>query len=355
MDDDKKYTGKIKVSSEKQFVYQDSFNRGHVQLPRMVVNCLCLSDTAKIAYGVISGHVFEHGKSAFPSVSRIALSCNCTKKTAIRYIDELVEKGFIVKERKGNGRTNDYYLVDVDMVAHLHVSEMFWRALNSAYKELDSDYEALYEAMDNLLKELKDKGVEFKSIPVNEETEEKIKQSLLQAVRKGSDSDMFKPPNRSKEKPEVAVPAESQKEIKKLGKELDGVSRFSLPDDVEKWKNDHFVQYFYEKYIDATGKSHESARSKHRGIMGRIIRSLGNDKLKVKRYIDAFFEIGYEIPTLEWFGTSGRLTELDAYLKKGKKPFYLTARQKKEQIKNAEQQNKGLSAESFLKRIKQSD
>lgn len=353
--DNKKYKGQIKVSSEKQFVYQDSFNRGHIQLPRMIINCLNLSSTAKIAYGVISGHVYEHGKSAFPSVSRIAMACNCTKKTAIKYINELIKKGFIVKERKGNGRTNDYFLVDVDMVTHLHVSEMFWRAFNAAYKELGAGYEELFDVMTNMLDDLQKKGVEFKDIPVNAETEEKIKQSLLQAVKKRSDNDMFKPPNLAKERPEAAVPTETQKESRKLNKQLSGVSRFSLPDDVDKWKNDHFVQYFYEKYIDATGKTHEAARSKHRGIMGRIIRNLGNDKMKVKRYIDAFFEIGYESPTLEWFGTSGRLTELDMYIEEGKKPFYLTSRKKKEQIKNAEQQNKGLSAESFLKRIKQFD
>lgn len=354
------YKGQVIVSSEKQFVYHDSENRGHVQLPRMVVHCLKLSGTAKIAYGVISGYVFEHGRQAFPSVSRIAMACNCTKKTAIKYIDELVENGFILKERNGNRRTNTYYLVDVDKIPHLHVSEMFWRAINDVYKEVEVClYEVVYDKFLEMLEKLEDEGVVFNEIPVDEETEAHIKETLLSRVKKDGD-DMFNPPNRGKSKPETSdQPAVKERtknalggSLKKAGDILGGTSRYSLPDDVDKWKNDNFVQYFYEQFINTTGNTHEAARSKHRGMIGRIIKNADGNKELVKRRMDAFFQIGYDNQSLEWFCTSGRAAEIDLFLEKGKKPFYITAQEKQEKIETAVQQKSGMSADDFLKRIK---
>lgn len=346
-----KYNGSVRVSSEKKFVYQDSYNRGHVQLPRMVINCLKLSSNAKIAYGVISGHVFEHGKSAFPSIARIAMACNCSMKSAINYVNELVDKGFVEKERRGNRRTNDYFLVDMDKVSHLHVSEMFWRAVNEAYRSVDScKYDQVYDALHELLDEFDKQGIDFHSIPVTEEKERELISYLINKLNKGGE-EVFTPPNKNKKPPVTQAPAEKQG--RSLGKELGGTHRHDLADNVEKWSNDKFVQYFYERYIDATGNTHVSARSKHRGIIGRYLKHTEGNKAKVKAYIDAFFQIGYDTPTLEWFGTSGRIGELDTFISTGKKPFYLTAKEKQAKVEQAEQINKGMSAEAFLKRIQQ--
>lgn len=355
----KDHKGQVIVSSEKQFVYHDSVNRGHVQLPQMVVKCRNLTDTAKIVYGVISGYVYEYGRTAFPSVARIAMCSNCSKKTAIKYIDELVDKGFILKERHGNGRTNTYQLIDVDKITHLHVSEMFWRAVNAVYKEVESYYyEAVYEGVMELNAAMEKEGTVFNTIPVINETETSIREYLIKYVRK-EDEVMFIPPNRNKTKPDTATPTQSSEnslggDAKKAGISIVGISRKSLPDELNKWKNRNFVQYFYKKYLDVIGKHHEETRSKHGGMVGTVLRKTDNDREAVKNLIDAFFEMGYDNPTLEQFCTSGRKAEVTLYVETGKKPYYLTVRDKKEIIDNAKQENSGISTQDFLNRIKQS-
>ncbi|WP_315792911.1 helix-turn-helix domain-containing protein [Paenibacillus sp. BIC5C1] len=354
------YKGQVIVSSEKQFVYRDSENRGHVQLPNMVVSCLELSDTSKIAYGVISKYVFENGREAFPAVSRIAMACNCTKKTAIKYIDELCEKGFILKERNGNRKTNSYYLMDIDKIDHLHVSEMFWWTVNSVYKEVEVClYEDVYECFIKMLEKLNKEGIIFREIPVDAETESHIRETLLSRVKKEGD-DMFNPPYARKAKPDISdQPATKEVmrnvlggTVEKAGNLGEGKSRFSLPDDIDRWKNDNFVQYFYEKFIDATGRTHETARSKHRGMIGRLLKKVDGNKALIKLRINAFFEIGYDNQSLEWFCTSGRAAEIDLFVEKGKKPFYIAAQEKKEMVETTVQTKSGMSAEDFLKRIK---
>jgi predicted transcriptional regulator len=352
------HKGQVLVNSEKQFVYRDSVNRGHVQLPRMMIHCINLTDTAKIVYGIISGFIYESGRSAFPSVSRIAMSSNCTNKTAIKYINELVEKGFIVKERSGNRRTNNYYMIDADKVKHLHVSEMFHRAVNEVYNEIEVClYDNVRDALLTILEKIEEDGMEFRDIPVDAETQEHLKQALLKEIKKVGDI-MFKTPNRGKKIPDSAAPTPVAETplgdpAKKAGESVKGITKKSLPDELEKWKQGNFVQHFYKKYLDSTGKHHDDARSKHGGMVGVVLRKCDGDKVLLKKLIDTFFEIGYDNPTLENFCTSGRKAEIELYIEKGKKPYYLTAQEKKAKVEQAEQVNQGMSAEAFLNRIRQ--
>ncbi|MWV43077.1 hypothetical protein GRF59_05490 [Paenibacillus sp. HJL G12] len=200
MDD---YKGQLIINSEKRFVYHESVNRGHVQLPRMVINCLGLSSVAKIVYGIISGYIFEHGKTAFPSVARIAMGCNCTKKTTIKYIDELVEKGFIIKERNGKRRTNNYYLVDADKVQHLQVSEMFWGIITGVYRDIETSlYEDIYNGVIDILENISESNIDFKDIPVNPTTKAHVRNILINNLGK-DDETRHKLQNREEVKPEI--------------------------------------------------------------------------------------------------------------------------------------------------------
>lgn len=336
------HEGQVVVSSEKRFVYHESVNRGHVQLPRMMIACQHLSATAKLVYGVISGYVFEHGRSAFPSVASIAKDINCSRKTTIKYIDELVDKGFIIKKRHGNRRTNTYYLIDADKVAHLQVSEMFHRALKRVKAEIEGSlYDKAYAVFEAIRDDID--ASDFREYPVNSETENILKAAILKAVMKESETvlDTLNGKKVPDTPPAVSSPT------------VHNAQSGGLPDDVAMWKNDDFVQYFYEKYLDATGKTHQSARSKHRGMIGRIIKNADGNKERVKHFIDAFFQVGHDRQSLESFCTSGRAAEIDASVKSGKKPDYLVAQEKKGKVEGAEQENKGMSAADFLKRIKQ--
>lgn len=353
MDDHK---GQVIVSSEKQFVYHDSTNRGHVQLPRMLINCLKLSATAKIVYGVISGYVYEQGRKAFPSTSRIAMYAGISKKTAIKYIDELVDKGFILKKRHGNRRTNDYYLLDADKVNHLKVSEMFHSAFKTALQGTpDSGTEGLFILMDEILGSIED--LDFKEVPVDEKTEQALIATLVREAREDEDKGMFKPPNKSAPIPEAGVENSGKPlggSVKKAGLAVSaGITR-GQEEDVTLWKTDRFLDHFYGLFARATGRSHEVSKSKHRGMMARFVRNFEDDRPMAKKYIEAFFEIGYDNQSLEMFSTSGRMEELSIYLQTGKKPFYLDNNKKKKPsaAEVPEQSTSYMSPEDFLQRIK---
>ncbi|GAS81976.1 helix-turn-helix domain-containing protein [Paenibacillus amylolyticus] len=347
------------LSKERECIYQDSGNRGHIQIPNMVISCLDLSDTSKIAYGVISKYVCENGREAFPAVSRIAMACNCTKKTAIKYIKELCDKKFILKDRNGNRKTNTYYLMSIDKIEHLHVSEMFWRAVNEVYKNVEAClYEEVYKSFMKMLEKIIAEEIVFREIPVNVETESYIRETLLKGIMKDDDG-MFKSLNLEKLKPKM-YNEPIVKEIKgnhtngtiKHGDILMDSNRFVLPDDVEKWNMDNFVQYFYEQFISSTGSTHESARSKHRGMFRRIIDKTNDNKIMVKKRIQAFFQIGYDNQSVEWFCTSGRAVEIDLFITQGKKPFYISTKENKSTTETQLQIKSGMTADDFLKRIK---
>lgn len=55
-------------------------------------------------------HYLNHDKGfAWPSIRRLAIECNCSKRTVQRAIDGLVEDGWFVVDRgRGRGRTNRY-------------------------------------------------------------------------------------------------------------------------------------------------------------------------------------------------------------------------------------------------------
>ncbi|WP_053061559.1 helix-turn-helix domain-containing protein [Paenibacillus sp. VT-400] len=348
------------LSKERECIYQDSGNRGHIQIPNMVISCLDLSDTSKIAYGVISKYVCENGREAFPAVSRIAMACNCTKKTVIKYIKELCDKKFILKDRNGNRKTNTYYLMSIDKIEHLHVSEMFWRAVNEVYKNVEAClYEEVYNSFIKMLENIVAEGIVFREIPVNVETEGYIRETLLKGILKNADG-MYKPLDLEKVKPKTFDQPMMKNTTDKF---LNGTikihetilmdtNRFVLPDDVEKWNMDNFVQYFYEQFINATGRTHESTRSKHRGMFRRIVDKTNNDKILVKKRIQAFFQIGYDNQSLEWFCTSGRAVEIDLFITQGKRPFYIITKEKKSTTETQLQIKSGMTADDFLKRIK---
>lgn len=339
-------TTKAIISAEKQFLFRDSHNRGYVQIPRMIVSCLCLSEQAKMVYTAISLFVYEQGRSAFPSVHRMSTMCGMSAKSIVKYIKELEDKGFIEKVRRGNGMTNDYYIVDLHEVRALQVSEMVWKVFGNI---VDESKENVWEQLDcawkKYMKYASESGLDITSIEVSEETMELIKKDLL-AIMEGGEPEMIrvlKVANKTRTAGDSAAPTDK------------GGRTFTDRHESE-WRLADFRRYFYQKYRERTGLSHVEVEKVHAGIMSRILKQLDDDKTMLKRYIDAFFEIGYDNPSLEVFGTSGRFAEIATYIKDGKKPFYVEVKsragQSKAQNVTTEQQHRGIDEDEFIKRLK---
>jgi hypothetical protein len=126
------------------------------------------------------------------------------------------------------------------------------------------------------------------------------------------------------------------------------------------WGIDDFRQHFYDLYFDATGTQHTNTVTVHRGTMTRILKQLDGDKFAMRKVIEAFFAIGYDNKTVEWFATSGRLAEIMTFIKEGNKPFYLdpnkrsaasTNKKKVQEMREAVQQDEGLDLEALKKRM----
>lgn len=347
---DNKDQQQILLSTEKQFIYRDSFNRGVVQVPRMVAKCIGLSLQAKGVYSFISTFVYEHGRSAFPSIHNIAVGCGIAASSAVRYINELVTKGFILRVRRGRGKTNDYYIVDADKVNLLWVSEMLWEvgySIVSAKKE--RDWEQIYEALKYVEDQLEAANKKLSDLEVTKEMKEIIKAAIEILVEGGEPEQMVfirSKPNNVTPTAQASAPQE---------RKMFGDSSVPYYDrDEDTWSISNFIDHFYRRFILVTGQNPVGSLGMHQGIMKRCLKQMdGESKHDLKKYIDTFFDMGYDIQTIEWFGINGRIGEIRTFLSDGTKPFYLTEKYKKgspqSEIKDAVQERQGLSLEELDK------
>lgn len=329
---------KIIISNEKQFVYRDSFNKGIIHTPSMVENCLGLSNDAKTVYSNILNHIYEKGHSAFPSTYKLAISCSCSVNSVVNYINELVDKGFIVKESRGRGRSNNYYVRDCNEVPLLRVSEMFWKCMS----ELTGIYgwKKMLVAKDKILKFMEDNGYRLQDMDTDETAKEKLT-NLLKHVLKGGQPEVFMLPtsirNQKPSKPveQIQQPTQEVKQEAKPKKRTVSVgmdkNHWRLLD-VNDWKVKQFKEYYYDKYLDLLGQPHPRNEKKHTGQLRRVLDNLNGDKELLKKYIDASFEIGYDNMTLDYFCSASRLGEIQTYLMTGKRPFYLEKNKSRSRI-----------------------
>lgn len=334
---------KIIISDEKQFVYRYSFNKGIIHTPSMVESCLGLSNDAKTVYSNILNHIYEKGYSAFPSTYKLAISCSCSVNSVVNYINELVDKGFIVKESRGRGRSNNYYVRDCNEVPLLRVSEMFWKCMS----ELTGIYgwKKMLVAKDKILKFMEDNGYRLQDMDTDETTKEQLTK-LLKHVLEGGRLDVGLLPKSMKyQKPSKPVEqTEHVQEVKEESKQEEKPKKRNVSVEIDKnhwrlldisqWKVKQFKEYFYDKYLDLLGQPHPRNEKKHTGQLRRVLDNLNGDKELLKKYIDASFEIGYDNMTLDYFCSASRLGEIQTYLVNGKRPFYLEKNKSRSRIVN---------------------
>lgn len=93
-------------------------------VPRAVTNDKGLSDGAYRTYVVLSAYAWWHEASmteagdrwCYPGLARIAETRGQSERNIIRHINELCKRGWLVKERRGQGRTNRYTIITVGLM-----------------------------------------------------------------------------------------------------------------------------------------------------------------------------------------------------------------------------------------------
>jgi DNA-binding MarR family transcriptional regulator len=84
-------------------------SQGFVQLPKVVILNKDLSTGAKIAYAVLLKYAWEK-ESCFPGQERMAKDMGASRRSIVSYLKELEKVGYLKTERRGQGKTNIYYL-----------------------------------------------------------------------------------------------------------------------------------------------------------------------------------------------------------------------------------------------------
>ena len=82
---------------------------GFTQIPNHLLNSKDLSAVAKIVYAKLLSYAWDNNR-VFPGQERMAEDIGSSKSTVNRGIQELEDKGWLVIQRRGQGKTNVYVL-----------------------------------------------------------------------------------------------------------------------------------------------------------------------------------------------------------------------------------------------------
>lgn len=101
-----------------------ALRQGFTQIPNYVFKDKRLSFGARITYGILLSYAWQAG-SCFPGQDKIAADLGAVRKTVNRFLQELRKAGYIDWKRRGLGKTNIYYILDVqieaDVTQRLHL------------------------------------------------------------------------------------------------------------------------------------------------------------------------------------------------------------------------------------------
>jgi len=101
-----------------------ALRQGFTQIPNYVFKDKRLSFGARITYGILLSYAWQEG-SCFPGQDKIATDLGAVRKTINLFLQELRKAGYIYWKRRGLGKTNIYYILDVkieaDVTCRLHL------------------------------------------------------------------------------------------------------------------------------------------------------------------------------------------------------------------------------------------
>lgn len=83
--------------------------KGFTQVPNFVLESKEISTGGKLTYAMLLKYAWQN-EFCFPGQERLGEDMGVTLPSANRYLKELESKGFIRVKRRGQGKTNKYFL-----------------------------------------------------------------------------------------------------------------------------------------------------------------------------------------------------------------------------------------------------
>ena len=83
---------------------------GFTQVPNFVLKSNTISPGAKLAYSMLLHYAWQNDY-CFPGQDRLAVDMGVAKRSVVSYMQELEKTGFIVVQRRGQGKSNVYELL----------------------------------------------------------------------------------------------------------------------------------------------------------------------------------------------------------------------------------------------------
>lgn len=87
----------------------EASTRGFTQVPNFLLDTNLISPGAKLAYALLLRYAWQNDY-CYPGQERLAADMGVTSRSLITYLKELAKVGFIVIERRGQGKSNVYEL-----------------------------------------------------------------------------------------------------------------------------------------------------------------------------------------------------------------------------------------------------
>jgi hypothetical protein len=82
---------------------------GFTQVPNVILRDQTLSLGAKMTYAVLLSYAWQKD-SCFPGQEKLAEDMGAGRRSIIRFMEELIQAGYVQKVRRGLGKTNVYIL-----------------------------------------------------------------------------------------------------------------------------------------------------------------------------------------------------------------------------------------------------
>jgi hypothetical protein len=90
-------------------VADETLREGFTQVPNRLLRAPGLTHGAKLCYALLLSYAWQADR-CFPGQERLARDLGVERKAVIRYLAELKEKGLVLVQRRGLGKTNVYVL-----------------------------------------------------------------------------------------------------------------------------------------------------------------------------------------------------------------------------------------------------
>ena len=94
-------------------VENQALRQGFTQIPNYVLRDSHLSFGARLTYTMLLSYAWQEG-SCFPGQQRIAHDLGVSRQMVSQFLQELRRAGYVDWKRRGLGKTNVYYLLDIE-------------------------------------------------------------------------------------------------------------------------------------------------------------------------------------------------------------------------------------------------